>query len=100
MRIMTLRSLHVNRRQLLLAGAAIAGSAALPAAPASAANPIRVGFAMSLSGALAPGGKQCLLAIEIWKDEVNAAGGLIGRAVELVYYDDQSNPSNVPSIYA
>ena len=55
---------------------------------------------MSLSGPLAPGGKQCLLAMEIWKDEVNAKGGLIGRPVELVYYDDQSNPSNVPSIYA
>jgi len=40
-----------------------------------------------------------LLALEIWRDDVNAAGGLLGRPVELVYYDDQSNPVNVPAIY-
>src|SRR6201999_1681764 len=36
---------------------------------------------------------------EIWRDDVNAKGGLLGRPVEFVYYDDQSNPSNVPGIY-
>jgi branched-chain amino acid transport system substrate-binding protein len=40
-----------------------------------------------------------LQALEIWRDDVNAKGGLLGRPVELVYYDDQSNPSNVPGIY-
>lgn len=89
----------VRRRQLLISTAAMAGSAALGAAPALAARPIRVGFGMSLSGGLAPGGRQCLLAIEIWRDEINAQGGLIGRPVELIYYDDQSNPSNVPGLY-
>ncbi len=63
------------------------------------ANPIKVGFSMSLTGAVAPNGKQLLVALEIWRDDVNAKGGLLGRPVELVYYDDQSNPSNVPSIY-
>ena len=38
-------------------------------------------------------------AIEIWRDDVNAKGGLLGRPVELIYYDDQSNPANVPGIY-
>ena len=38
-------------------------------------------------------------ALEIWRDDVNAKGGLLGRPVELVYYDDQSNPNNVPGIY-
>jgi ABC-type branched-chain amino acid transport systems, periplasmic component len=68
-------------------------------APARAADPIKVGFSMALTGAVAPNGKQNLLALEIWRDDVNARGGLLGRPVELVYYDDQSNPNNVPGIY-
>src|ERR1043165_1022903 len=68
-------------------------------APARAADPIKVGFSMALTGAVAPNGKQNLLALEIWRDDVNAKGGLMGRPVELVYYDDQSNPNNVPGIY-
>jgi branched-chain amino acid transport system substrate-binding protein len=66
---------------------------------ALAADPIKVGFSMALTGAVAPNGKQNLLALEIWRDDVNARGGLLGRPVELVYYDDQSNPNNVPGIY-
>ena len=77
------------------------GCAALlwASAPARAADPIKVGFSMALTGAVAPNGKQNLLALEIWRDDVNAKGGLLGRPVELVYYDDQSNPNNVPGIY-
>jgi branched-chain amino acid transport system substrate-binding protein len=66
---------------------------------AQAAEPLKVGFSMSLTGAVAPNGRQLLLALEIWRDDVNAAGGLLQRPVELVYYDDQSNPANVPGIY-
>ena len=77
----------------LLAGL-FAGSSAL------AADPLRIGFSYSLSGPLAPNGKQALLGAKIWEEEINAAGGLLGRKVELVNYDDQSNPSNVPGIYA
>src|SRR3954471_15792588 len=68
-------------------------------APVRAADPIKVGFSMALTGAVAPNGKQNLLALELWRDDVNAKGGLLGRPVELVYYDDQSNPANVPAIY-
>jgi len=68
-------------------------------APARAADPSKVGFSMALTGAVAPNGKQNLLALEIWRDDVNAKGGLLGRPVELVYYDDQSNPNSVPGIY-
>jgi branched-chain amino acid transport system substrate-binding protein len=66
---------------------------------AAAADPIKIGFSMSMTGAVAPNGRQLLVALEIWRDDVNAAGGLMGRPVELVYYDDQSNPANVPAIY-
>ena len=64
-----------------------------------AAEPIRVGFSMALTGGVAPIGKQVLAALQIWRDDVNAKGGLLGRPVELVFYDDQSNPANVPGIY-
>src|SRR5882672_2706685 len=67
--------------------------------PAQAADPIRVGFSLALTGAGASPGKMILAALEIWRDDVNAKGGLIGRPVELVYYDDQSTPSTVPGIY-
>src|SRR3954452_11761283 len=68
-------------------------------APVRAADPIKVGFSMALTGAVAPNGKQNLLALEMWRDDVNAKGGLLGRPVELVIYDDQSTPANVPAIY-
>jgi branched-chain amino acid transport system substrate-binding protein len=68
-------------------------------AKAQAADPVKVGFSMSLTGALAPNGQQLLTALEIWRDDVNAGGGLLGRPVELVHYDDQSTPSGVPGIY-
>jgi branched-chain amino acid transport system substrate-binding protein len=52
-----------------------------------------------LTGGLAVNGKQMLLTAQIWATDVNAKGGLLGRPVELVYYDDQSNPGLVPAIY-
>ena len=76
-----------------------AAAAATMANRASAADPIRVGFAMSQTGGLAGGGKSAVLAFEIWKEDVNTKGGLLGRPVQLVYYDDQSNPSLIPGIY-
>src|ERR1700722_11965209 len=66
---------------------------------ANAADPIRVGMSMALTGGVAPIGKQVLTALQIWRDDVNANGGLLGRPVELVFYDDQSNPANVPQLY-
>ena len=55
---------------------------------------------MALTGALAGGGQQSLLAMQIWAEDINKKGGLIGRPVELVFYDDQTNPKNVPGIYS
>src|SRR5262245_14076762 len=64
-----------------------------------AADPIKIGFGMALTGGLSANGKPALLAVQIWKDDVNKKGGLLGRPVELVYYDDQTNPATVPGIY-
>ena len=73
----------------------------LLAAPfaARAADPITIGFGMALTGGLAPNGKAALFAMQIWEKEINDKGGLLGRPVKLVYYDDQSNPATVPGIY-
>jgi branched-chain amino acid transport system substrate-binding protein len=75
------------------------GAAALFGLPARAADPLRIGFGMAQTGPLAANGKSALLAMQIWRDEINAKGGVLGRPVEFVVYDDQSNPSTVPGIY-
>ncbi len=85
-----------------LAAASLAVVAcAMSVVSASAQNkePIKVGFSMALTGPLAANGKQALLGMQIWEEETNAKGGLLGRPVKLIYYDDQSNPSTVPGIY-
>jgi len=81
-------------------GAGIAAVMLLCAMSASrAAEPIKIGFSMELTGPFAVVGKTGLLAFKIWEEETNAKGGLLGRPVMLVYYDDQSNPALVPGIY-
>jgi len=72
---------------------------ALPLA-VQAAEPVKIGLSMSLTGGLAAGGKSALLGMQIWAEDVNAKGGLLGRPVQLVFYDDQSAGSNVPGIYS
>jgi len=62
--------------------------------------PIKIGMSMPQTGGLAGGGKASLLGIEIWRDDVNAKGGLLGRKVELVVYDDKSSASETPALYA
>jgi branched-chain amino acid transport system substrate-binding protein len=74
--------------------------AAVMAAPAFAQEPIKIGFSVALTGGLASSGKAHLLSKQIWLEEINARGGLLGRPVRLVYYDDQTNASTVPGIYA
>jgi len=83
-------------------GLVLAGLAAvLAAGPALAQSgePIKIGFSMALTGGLAPNGKSALLAQKIWEEDVNGKGGLLGRPVKLVYYDDKSAPAEVPAIY-
>jgi branched-chain amino acid transport system substrate-binding protein len=67
---------------------------------AQAADPIKIGFSASLTGGLASSGKANLLAQQIWQEQINAKGGLLGRQVQLVYYDDQSKADTIPGIYA
>ncbi|SEO29277.1 branched-chain amino acid transport system substrate-binding protein [Rhodospirillales bacterium URHD0017] len=79
---------------------AVAGAATGLAGTANAqAKPLTIGFGMALTGGLAPNGKAALLAMQIAEEDINARGGILGRPVKLVYYDDQSNPSTVPGLY-
>lgn len=96
---------HCLKSRILawIAGATVAlAGFAVFAVPAQAQTkePIKIGFGMSLTGPLAANGKMSLVAMQVWEDDVNAKGGLLGRPVKLVFYDDQSNPSQVPGIYA
>jgi branched-chain amino acid transport system substrate-binding protein len=90
-----------NWKLKYLAGAALAALAMAPAGQAAAQSkePIKIGFSMALTGPLSPNGKQALLGLQIWEEEVNAKGGLLGRPIKLVYYDDQSQAAPVPGIY-
>src|SRR5262245_6519726 len=69
------------------------------AAWAQSGEPIKIGYGISQTGGLAPNGKSALLAQKIWEEDINAKGGLLGRPVKLIYYDDQTNPATVPGIY-
>ncbi|MFZ0373812.1 MAG: amino acid ABC transporter substrate-binding protein, partial [Xanthobacteraceae bacterium] len=94
-----MRNLSVRKSVRALAAlVAVIGVLLLPLM-AKAAEPIKVGLSVALTGGVAPIGKQVLAALQIWRDDVNAKGGLLGRPVELVFYDDQSNPQNVPGLY-
>jgi branched-chain amino acid transport system substrate-binding protein len=80
--------------------AALAALAVSAAALPAAADDLKIGFSMAETGPLAGSGKSALLAMTIWAEDINAKGGILGRQVKLVHYDDQSSPANVPAIYA
>jgi branched-chain amino acid transport system substrate-binding protein len=85
-----------------IAGAAVAlvaGAMFVVTGHAQNKEPIKIGFGMSLTGPLSANGKSSLLAMKIWEDDTNAKGGLLGRPVKLIYFDDQSKPDTVPGIY-
>jgi branched-chain amino acid transport system substrate-binding protein len=89
---------YISTRRALVGGAIAAAALWLAPQPA-AAQELKIGYSMAMTGTLGPNGKSALLAQKIWEEDVNAKGGLLGRPVKLLYYDDQSNPSTVPGIY-
>jgi branched-chain amino acid transport system substrate-binding protein len=91
--------LNVCRNALRAVAAALLLSLLVVSGAMAQTSPIKIGAGLALTGAGAPAGKMLLAAIELWRDDVNAKGGLLGRPVEIIYYDDQSTPSNVPGIY-
>src|SRR5712675_3006570 len=93
----TLMSLkRLLARTAVLAAASVA---LVTGATAQSGEPIKIGFSMAMTGGLGPNGKSALLAEKIWEEDINAKGGLLGRPVKLIYYDDQTQPATVPGIY-
>src|ERR1700757_1508816 len=90
----------LNSALAAAAVAAVMAAALADGAAAQSGTPIKIGFSMAMTGGLAANGKSALLAQKIWEEDINAKGGLLGRPVKLIYYDDQSNPSQVPVIYS
>ena len=72
---------------------------ALLAGAALAQQPVKIGMSMPQTGPLGAGGKAALLALKMWVEDVNAKGGLLGRKVDFIVYDDQTNPALTPGIY-
>src|SRR5580704_8145860 len=96
----TTKSASISRRRLLVTASAGAAMLGLTSSAGAQQPPIKIGMSMPQTGGLAGGGKASLLGIEIWRDDVNAKGGLLGRKVELVVYDDKSSASETPAIYS
>ena len=87
----------INRRVFLSVAAALALAAS--ATTSLAQGPVKIGMSMPQTGSLGAGGKAALLALQMWVEDVNKKGGLLGRKVDFIVYDDQTNPANTPSIY-
>jgi branched-chain amino acid transport system substrate-binding protein len=62
-------------------------------------TPIRIGYCLSLTGPVADNSRSARLAHNIWREDINGRGGLLGRPVELICYDDHADASRVPGIY-
>jgi len=84
---------------VVLSIAVLAGLAAGVLAPAAAQNPLVVGASVSQTGRLAVTATYVHQAYELWVDDVNAKGGLLGRPVTLKVYDDKSDPGTGAKLY-
>jgi branched-chain amino acid transport system substrate-binding protein len=85
-----------------MAVAALLGAAVqLAAAPVARAQSkeLVIGTSSSLSGPYAASGKYALEGTQLWAEDVNKRGGLLGRPVKLVYYDDKSDPNTAVQLY-
>ena len=91
--------MNFTRRKVLGAAGAAALTASLPGGAFAQAGPVKIGMSMPQTGSLGAGGQAALLALRMWVDDVNGKGGLLGRKVEFIVYDDQTNPANTPGIY-
>jgi branched-chain amino acid transport system substrate-binding protein len=88
------------KRRTLLKGAVAVAVVGRTSGVVAQQPPIKIGMTMAQTGGLAGGGKASQLGIEIWRDDINAKGGLLGRKVELIIYDDKSSASETPAIYS
>jgi branched-chain amino acid transport system substrate-binding protein len=84
-------SLTPSRRHLLVAAAAAVSFTV--ALPASAQETVKLGLVAAMSGQSAKSGEAIVRGLSLAIDEINAKGGVLGKKVELVVRDDESNPA-------
>ena len=82
----------LSRRSVMMGGAAVAAATVLPARAWAQSGPIRLGTLTPLTGAGGPYGPSMVKAMAGVVEQVNAAGGVLGRQVQLVTEDGQTNP--------
>jgi branched-chain amino acid transport system substrate-binding protein len=78
---------------------AVALAVAAAAPPATAQGPIRIGASLSLTGTYAQPGRYQHEGYQLCEKDLNARGGLLGRPVQLLVYDDQSTPATGVRLY-
>lgn len=83
---------QIDRRRLLAGSATLAAASALPQVALAQGAPIKIATLTPLTGSGGPYGPVMVKAVKAVVDEVNAAGGVLGRKVELISEDDQTNP--------
>src|SRR5215831_6442063 len=81
---------------LLLAMVTACGSSSGAAKPTT---PIKIGFTVSLTGDFSADGQAFLQGYQLWADKINSSGGLLGRQVQLIHYDDASSPDQITTDY-
>jgi branched-chain amino acid transport system substrate-binding protein len=91
--------MNFTRRKVLGAVGAGALAASIPGRKVFAQNVVKIGMSMPQTGSLGAGGQAALVALRMWVDDINQKGGLLGKRVEFIVYDDQTNPANTPGIY-
>src|SRR5438552_15821108 len=89
----------ITRRRVLATSAAALGGVGVAAVPWRVAigqpkKPYRIGSEQPLTGVAALGGKTALVGLQMAVDRINKAGGILGRAVELIVADDESKPDS------
>ena len=80
-------------------GAVATAAIVLAGNGAQAADPLRIGLSITQTGPYSPPALFELQGYQLAVAEINKAGGLLGRQVELVKYDDQGNPSTAVQLY-
>jgi branched-chain amino acid transport system substrate-binding protein len=83
----------------LLTSIALAVAMAVPAMAQAQEETVRIGIALSETGNLADSAKHYWRGVELWRDKTNASGGLLGKKVEFVIYDDRSDPATSARLY-
>ena len=86
-------------RMLKLLFAGTAAAALLGATAAQAADPVKIGVALSQTGNLADSAAPYFKGLDLWREQANARGGLAGRTIEFVVYDDRSDPATAARLY-